>query len=105
MHHMLPGVARYLEVPGTWMLPVGLAGPEALFAVADSTLRPARVVMQLGCPIRADALLTCADDDRRVVVDAIGLAVAELVPPGYRGVYDNAEDFPGAREVLATSRA
>jgi 1-acyl-sn-glycerol-3-phosphate acyltransferase len=104
MQPMLAGVARYLDVPGTWVLPAGLAGPEALFPVEDSTLRPARVVMQLGCPIRADALLTRAGGDRRIIMDAIGLAVAELVPPAYRGVYSDDDRFPDARDVLRDSR-
>lgn len=60
--------------------------------------------MQLGCPIRADALLARAGGDRRLVMDTIGLAVAELVPPGYRGVYGNADDFPEARDGLHDSR-
>ena len=100
MQRMLPGVARYLEVPGTWVLPVGLAGPEALFSVSDSTLRPARIVMQLGRPFRADALLACAGQDRRLAMDAIGLAIAELIPAGYRGVYENSHEFPEAGDVL-----
>ena len=36
MQPMLPGVARYLDVPGTWALPVGLTGPEALFPVDEA---------------------------------------------------------------------
>lgn len=104
MQPMLAGVARYLDVPGTWVLPVGLAGPEALFPVGDATLRPARVVMRLGSPIRADALLTRAGRDRRRIMDAIGLAVAELLPPAYRGVYVNDEQFPEAKDVLRDLR-
>ena len=81
MQSMLAGVARYLDVPGTWVLPVGLAGPEALFPVEVSALRPARVVLQLGRPLRASALVARAVGDRRLVMDAIGLAVAEALPP------------------------
>src|SRR6185503_1134904 len=65
---MLAGVARYLDVPGTWVLPVGLTGPEQLFPVDGSALRPAHVVMQLGCPFPATVLLTRAGRDRRVVM-------------------------------------
>jgi 1-acyl-sn-glycerol-3-phosphate acyltransferase len=104
MQPMLAGVARYLDAPGTWVLPAGLAGPEALFPVDGSGLRPARVVMQLGRPIRADALLARAGGDRRLVMDAIGLAVAELLPPPYRGVYGSADHFPDASDVLHDSR-
>jgi 1-acyl-sn-glycerol-3-phosphate acyltransferase len=104
MQSMLPGVARYLDVPGTWVLPAGLAGTEALFPVEGSTLRPALVVLQLGRPIRADALVTHAAGDRRLVMDAIGLAIAEMVPPQYRGVYRNADRLPDAMSVLRRSR-
>ena len=104
MQPMLAGVARYLEVPGTWVLPAGLAGSEALFPVGDSTVRPARVVMHLGRPIRADALLALAGGDRRLVMDAVGLAVAELLPPAYRGAYRNFDGFPKARDVLRDAR-
>jgi 1-acyl-sn-glycerol-3-phosphate acyltransferase len=104
MQLMLAGSARYLDVPGTWVLPAGLAGPEALFPVEVGTLRPARVVLQLGCPIRAEALLTCAGGDRRLIMDAIGLAIAEAVPPKYRGVYGNSASFPDAVRVLHDAR-
>ena len=104
MQSMLAGVARYLDVPGTWVLPAGLAGPEALFPVEGSRLRPARVVLQLGRPIRAGALIARAARDRRLVMDAIGLAVAEVLLPEYRGVYRNADSFPDARSVLLDSR-
>ena len=67
MQPMLAGVARYLEVPGSWVLPVGLAGPEALFPIDGSRLRPARLTLQLGRPIRAEALLARASGDRRRV--------------------------------------
>jgi 1-acyl-sn-glycerol-3-phosphate acyltransferase len=102
---MLPGVARYLDVPGTWVLPVGLSGPEALFPVEHDTLRPSKVVVHLGAPIRADALVAAADADRRLIMDAIGLAVAELVPPEYRGVYADPGQFPDAKTVIDRVRS
>jgi 1-acyl-sn-glycerol-3-phosphate acyltransferase len=104
MQLMLAGVARYLNVPGTWVLPVGLAGSETLLPVEGSALRPTRVVLQVGRPIRANALVGGAEGDRRVIMDAIGLAVAESVPPEYRGVYRNEQSFPEAKRVLYESR-
>jgi 1-acyl-sn-glycerol-3-phosphate acyltransferase len=100
MQSMLPGVARYLDVPGTWVLPAGLTGPEALFPLEGSTLRPARLVLHLGRPVPASLLLERAGDDRRLAMDTIGLAVAELLPTEYRGVYRNADSFPEAVSVL-----
>ncbi len=104
MQSMLAGAARYLEVPGTWVLPAGLTGSEALFPVDVSTPRPARVVLHLGRPIRASALVARADGDRRLIMDAIGLAVAETLPAEYRGVYQHAGRFPEAMRVLRDSR-
>lgn len=100
MQPMLAGVARYLDVAGTWVLPVGLAGSEGLFPVGDPTLRPACVVMRVGRAFRADTLLARAAGDRRAVMDAIGLAVAEVLPPACRGVYGDDSQFPQARKIL-----
>jgi 1-acyl-sn-glycerol-3-phosphate acyltransferase len=100
MQPMLPGVARYLTVPGTWILPLALTGPEELFPVGDPTLHPATIVMQIGRPIRAQALSECAGRDRRLIVDAIGLAVAELLPDQYRGVYGQRDQFGEAASAL-----
>jgi 1-acyl-sn-glycerol-3-phosphate acyltransferase len=100
MQPLLPGTARYLDVPGTWVLPAGLAGPEALYPVSGTGLRPARVILQLARPILASALLERAAGDKRLVMDAIGLAVAEALPPQYQGVYRNGNDFADARRVL-----
>jgi 1-acyl-sn-glycerol-3-phosphate acyltransferase len=95
LQRMLPAVARYLEIPATWVLPAGLTGPEALFPV-DGRLQPATVTMTLGRPFRADALLAAARGDRRVAMDAVGLAIAHLLPAEYRGVYADAAAFPEA---------
>ncbi len=84
---MLTGVARYLERPDTWVLPVGLTGTEALYPVDDSTVHPTRVTLTLGPPIRIDALSTESCGDRRLIMDALGLAIAELLPESYRGAY------------------
>lgn len=100
MQPMLAGVARYLDVPGTWILPVGLTGPEALFPVEGSTPRPARVQMHVGRALRAGDVVARAGGDRRIVMDTIGLAIAELLPLSYQGVYRTAGDYPEARDVL-----
>jgi 1-acyl-sn-glycerol-3-phosphate acyltransferase len=103
MQPMLPGVARYLDVPGTWVLPAGLTGAETLFPVGDSVLRPARVVVRFGRPVSGEALLAAAHGDRRVVMDAIGLRIAGLLPQQYRGVYASADDFAEAKRLLDRS--
>lgn len=104
MQRMLPAVARYLDVPGTRVLPAGLTGSEAFFPVGDSTIRPARIMLRVGAPISAEALIERANGDRKTVMDAIGLAVAELLPPSYRGVYGNDDDVADAMRVLRDAR-
>jgi 1-acyl-sn-glycerol-3-phosphate acyltransferase len=104
MQRMLPGVARYLDVPGVAVLPVGIVGTEALFPVGDDEVHPAQVVVRIGAPIDARTIEACASGDRRLIVDAIGLAIAELVPPGHRGVYSDARDLGDAIQVLACAR-
>jgi 1-acyl-sn-glycerol-3-phosphate acyltransferase len=100
MQPMLAGVARYLTRPGTWILPAGLTGPESLFPVDSTTVHPARVTMRIGAPLRAADLLARAGGHRRVVMDAIGLAIAALLPPAYRGVYGEEAPFAAARHLL-----
>ena len=104
MQPMLAGASRYLELADAPVLPVGLEGPESLFSLQDSVLRPARVVMRIGAPFRATDLLTHAKGDRRTAIDAIGIAIAELVSEPYRGVYANAEDLERSRKPLIAAR-
>jgi 1-acyl-sn-glycerol-3-phosphate acyltransferase len=101
---MLAGVARYLEMPGTRILPAGLTGPEALFPVDSATVHPARVTLRFGAPFDAAALFVAASRDRRLVMDAIGLAIAELLPERYRGVYADAAAFADAASALNAVR-
>ena len=104
MQPMLAAVARYLEVPGTWVIPAGLTGSEDLFPLGDTTIHRSRAVMRLGQPMLAETLLGRADGDRRLTMDAIGLAVAEVRPPAYRGVYGETSSFAAARSVLHDAR-
>jgi 1-acyl-sn-glycerol-3-phosphate acyltransferase len=104
MRSLLTGAARYLYLPGTRVLPLGIAGSETLFPVDASAPSPARVVAHLGHPLSAGDLLEQADGDRRVVMDVIGLAVAELLPPKYRGVYGEETAFTTAKIVLQSVR-
>ena len=104
MQPMLPGVARYLERAATRVLPIGLTGPEALFPVDAATVNPTRVVVRIGAPIPAAALFAAARGDRRLVMDAIGLAIAELLPAPYRGVYTDKACYVEAARVLAAAR-
>src|SRR5262245_5789709 len=94
MQPMLAGVTRYLDVPGTWVLPVGLTGADAWYPIGEEALYPVRIVAHIGVPIEARLLRERADGDRRLMMDAVGLAIADLLPPEYRGAYgDDARDL------------
>ena len=60
--------------------------------------------MTIGPPIPVDSLFAEAGGDRRVMVDAVGLAVADLLPLPWRGFYRDGDSFPEAREALRQSR-
>jgi 1-acyl-sn-glycerol-3-phosphate acyltransferase len=104
MQPMLPGVARYLDRVDTWMLPVGITGTEAVFPVQDNRLHAGRIVVRIGAPVKGAALCACARGVRRLVMDAVGLAISELLPPSYRGAYDvSNETLADAARVLAAA--
>jgi 1-acyl-sn-glycerol-3-phosphate acyltransferase len=102
---MLPGVSRYLDPEGAWILPIGITGTEELFPVGEDTLHPVEAIATVGAPIDAAALRERAGGDRRVMMDAVGIAIAELLPDDYHGVYaPDAEDQSEARAILAAVR-
>jgi 1-acyl-sn-glycerol-3-phosphate acyltransferase len=103
MQPMLAGVARYLEVPATWIVPAGLVGSERLFPLDGGRLQPSRVDLHVGRPVAAEALVGQAHGNRRAIVDAIGLAIARLLPTAYRGVYASEAAYPDARRALEQS--
>ncbi len=98
---MLAGATRYLEDPATWVLPVGITGTEALFPVGGETLHSVQTVARLGFPFTAGALRDGAADDRRLMMDVIGVAVAQLLPAEFKGAYgEDAADLGEARGLL-----
>jgi 1-acyl-sn-glycerol-3-phosphate acyltransferase len=87
MQQFLSGTARYLGARHVWVLPVGLAGTERLFPIDGSGLKAAPISVSFGRPLSADALRDHTRGDRRKMMDAIGHAVAAVLPEPYRGVY------------------
>jgi len=104
MQRLLPGVARYLDVPNVAVLPMGIVGTDELFPVGDAEVHPARVVIRVGAPIEAARLEASAGRDRRLIVDAIGLAIAELLPDAHQGAYAERTGLEDAGRVLADAR-
>jgi 1-acyl-sn-glycerol-3-phosphate acyltransferase len=94
MQTMLAGVTRYLEVPGTKVLPIGIVGTEALFPIGEDALHPVRVEARVGRPIDAQEIRERAGGDRREMMDEVGRAVAALLPLEYRGEYGETQTEP-----------
>jgi len=88
---MLAGATRYLDLPETVILPVGITGTEALFPVGGDTLHSVETIARFGRPIEARVLRERAGDDRRLIMDTIGVAIAAVLPPDFKGVYGNGQ--------------
>ena len=97
---MMKGVDRYLDPAGTWVMPVGITGSDEMYPIGDDTLYPVRIVVTLGRPVDAQVLRDRCGGDGRVMMDAVGLAIASLLPPDYRGTYDDAADLGEARAAF-----
>ena len=87
MQPLLPGVARYLEAPSALVVPVGLVGTEQLFPIDGESLTPVPLTVSIGVPAQAHMLIERARGNRRVIMDCVGFAIADLLTPEYRGVY------------------
>ena len=92
MQRLLSGAARYLEMPDTWVLPMGLVGTERLFPMSEDSINPVRIILTIGRPLPARLLDERAKGDRQLVMDDIGRAIAALLPPEYRGAYGDARE-------------
>ena len=84
---MLAGATRYLDVPDTLILGVGITGTEALFPVGGETLHSVQTIARFSRPVEARVLRERAADDRRLVMDTIGIAIAKLLPTEFKGAY------------------
>lgn len=101
MQRGLPAVARYFEYPGSVLVPVGITGTEDLFPVGANRVQASTVRVRIGTPIEPERLSAAARGNRRVMVDAMGLRIASLLPPQYRGAYGEgaAADLEGAKRA------
>ncbi len=105
MQPVLAAASRYFELPGTRVLPVGITGSEAMFPIDDDRLHTVQVTVQIGAPIDAEALRRGAGGDRRLMMEAVGLAIADQLPENYRGVYGADAAASPARALLAQAAA
>jgi 1-acyl-sn-glycerol-3-phosphate acyltransferase len=100
MQRALAAVARYAEDPGLLLVPVGITGSERLFPVGEERVHRAKVTVRIGHPGSARALIDGSNGKRQLMMDAVGCAIADLLPPEYRGVYgESAPKLSEAREL------
>jgi 1-acyl-sn-glycerol-3-phosphate acyltransferase len=102
MQRALPAVTRYLDAPDARLVPVGITGTEQLVPLEDERLHVASVRVKIGRVATAGALAEHAEGNRRLMMDAVGVAIARLLPPEYRGAYADSEpSLDEAREVAS----
>jgi 1-acyl-sn-glycerol-3-phosphate acyltransferase len=87
MQPFLPGVARYFEDDDVMIVPIGLTGTEHMYGIGEGSIGNAAITMAIGTPITAGEVRQRAGDGRREFMDLLGAAVAEVLPPQYRGAY------------------
>jgi 1-acyl-sn-glycerol-3-phosphate acyltransferase len=87
MQPILAAISRYLERPGTVLLPVGITGTQHLIPIGESRIHPTEVVIRIGEPIESEDLVARCDRKRPRMAEAIGKAIAATLPESYRGVY------------------
>lgn len=101
MQPALGAVSRYLEVPGTQIIPLALTGTEHLVPIGEEHAHTTHVDAVVGTPLSAEALVEASEGKRGTQMHAVGLAIARLLPESYRGFYAD-EDQP---ELTAASAA
>jgi len=87
MGEFLAGVSRYLDQPGTVVLPVALTGTEEFFPIGAESVQRVRVVATIGAPLLVETVSARLGGDRQQLMDHIGRTIAAMLPPEYRGVY------------------
>jgi 1-acyl-sn-glycerol-3-phosphate acyltransferase len=92
MQQLLAGVARYLEPPDVWVVPMALTGTERLFPIGEDALNPVPITLTIGQPMPASELRERARGDRQRMMDEVGAAIAKLLPTEYRGAYGESSD-------------
>jgi 1-acyl-sn-glycerol-3-phosphate acyltransferase len=105
MQPLLHGCARYLDAPDVCVLPIGITGSERLFPVGDpdTPLSSAPLALYIGYPVEVSTLRRYTGSDRQLLVDSVGVAIADLLPPAYRGAYaDQQPDRIDARRISRT---
>ncbi len=104
MQPALAAVSRYLEAPGLTLMPVGLVGSEHLVPIGNERARRTDISVTLGQPIDCGALWKVAGKRRSTLMTIVGLAIAELLPARYRGVYAESPTLEPTQQLLKQLR-
>lgn len=96
MQPLLPAIARYLQDPDTFVLPVGITGTEHLVRLGENRVRETEVIVRLGRALPVHEMVERAGGKRAPIATEAGRAIAMLLPPGYRGHYDEDGTPPAA---------
>jgi hypothetical protein len=76
---------------------MGLTGSDAMFPMGGDRVHSVTVTIRIGLPIAASDLHEHTGGNRQLTMDTVGMAVADLLPPRYRGVYG--DDDPAIEEA------
>ena len=100
MQRILPAIGRYLDPPGTMIIPFGLWGTERLMPIEDEGLYRSTAMLHLGSPVAAADLFSQSQNNKLVIADTIGYLISDLLPEAYKGVYQGvSEKMKKAREL------
>lgn len=92
MQRALPAIARYFDPPSAPLVPIGITGSERFLPVGASQFHVATIGIRVGRPGDAQKLWEGSDGNRRLAMDAIGVAIARLLPLEYQGAYGDVSD-------------
>lgn len=101
LERCLAAVVRYCEAENCTIVPWGHIGCERLFPVGEAHVERATVRIRVGPAVAAAPLIERCRHRRQRVADAVGFLIADLLPPGYRGVYGKPRaELAPAREIV-----
>lgn len=110
LERFIPASARYCNLPGTTVYPIGFTGTDGLLGIDGKGIRLDDMQISIGPGISYDEvesqLPESASLKRKAWMDLLGYAVAEQLPETLRGVYSGAsfsEDLPDWRQLLPSS--
>lgn len=101
MQRALPAVARYFEPPGPRLFPIGIMGSQHFLPVGAPQFHVSCISVRIGRPGDPAKLADGAKGNRRLAMDAVGVAIARLLPPEYRGAYAGGSDDLAEAERLS----